>query len=154
MRRCYQMAPRCLEWVGSLVEECLRSPALPFPSPDGRGNYVVTILRRAAHLEFSLCVHTRSSAKHAHPLLYPLLWERAGVRGRNLYYHSAMYRDQVKHARRLRRASTEAEKFLEQNLRARQGLDVTLCRQLYTHGHVTTKVLSTAHRLHRAPCSR
>ena len=49
-----------------------------------------------------------------------LLWERVGVRGSNLYYHCAMYRKQVKRARGLRRASTEAEKLLWQKLRARQ----------------------------------
>jgi hypothetical protein len=45
-----------------------------------------------------------------------LLWERVGVRGSNLYYHCAMYHKQVKRARRLRRASTEAEKLLWQKL--------------------------------------
>ena len=49
-----------------------------------------------------------------------LLWERVGVRGSNLYYHCGMYRKQIKRARGLRRASTEAEKLLWQKLRARQ----------------------------------
>lgn len=57
------------------------------------------------------------------------LWERVGVRGRNLYYHCAMYRKQVKHARRLRRASTEAEKLLWQKVHARQLSGVKFRRQ-------------------------
>jgi len=58
-----------------------------------------------------------------------LLWERVGVRGSNLYYHCAMYRKQVKRARGLRRASTEAEKLLWQKLRARQLGGAKSCRQ-------------------------
>ena len=51
------------------------------------------------------------------------------MRGSNLYYHCAMYRKQVKHARRLRRASTEAEKLLWQKLRARQLSEAKFRRQ-------------------------
>ena len=40
-----------------------------------------------------------------------------------------MYRKQVKHARRLRRASTEAEKLLWQKLRARQLSEAKFRRQ-------------------------
>ena len=42
------------------------------------------------------------------------------MRGSNFYYHCAMDRKQVKRARGLRRASTEAEKLLWQKLRAWQ----------------------------------
>jgi len=42
------------------------------------------------------------------------------VRVSNLYHHCAMHRKQVQRARRLRHASTEAEKLLWQKLRARQ----------------------------------
>ena len=42
------------------------------------------------------------------------------MRAGNLYHRCVMYRKQVKRARRLRRASTEAEKLLWQKLRARQ----------------------------------
>jgi len=58
-----------------------------------------------------------------------LLWKRVGVRGSNLYYHCAIYRKQVKRARRLRRASTEAEKLLWQKLRARQLSEAKFRRQ-------------------------
>ena len=51
------------------------------------------------------------------------------MRGKNLYYHRAMYRKEIKHARWLRRASTEAEKLLWQKLRARQLSGVKFRRQ-------------------------
>ena len=42
------------------------------------------------------------------------------MRAGNLYHRCVMHPKQVKRARRLRRASTDAEKLLWQNLRARQ----------------------------------
>ena len=55
--------------------------------------------------------------------------ERVGVRGSSLYHHCALYRNQVQRARRLRRASTKAEKLLWQKLRARQLGGVKFRRQ-------------------------
>ena len=107
------VALRRFEWVDkSFYGRSFASPS-PCPSHQGRENYGLAILSDPARLEFHLCVVQRrfglgmsSTALNS----LSLLWERVGVRESK----------QIKRARGLRRASTEAEKLLWQKLRARQ----------------------------------